>query len=199
MASALCVYDIMESFGHLVKEIIYSGTSGWSPQVGGILNEDDCSSANTQGRPNHVGDVCVSPLSVNWDCRKASWTMTAEDYAGGGSNQCSSPSQQFDASNEALFGQCMFPDATEAQLALSDEILASSTAPGARSELPARGAQLVANEEAFWAAMSEGTGVTYEPPFDPQALPHVYSYNECAEIDSQYFWSGAPWDMVARR
>jgi hypothetical protein len=37
------------------------------------------------------------------------------------------------------------------------------------------------------------------PPPTHTALPHVYNYNECAEIDSQYFWSGAPWDMVARR
>lgn len=198
MASALCVYDIMEGFGPLVKDIIYSGTSGWSPQVGGILNSDACDEANSAGRVNRIGDVCVSPLSVNFDCREASWTMTAKGYVPDGGDQCVKPEQLFDASNEDLFGKCMFSDVTESQLALSDEIIAASTASGARNELPPRNAQVVANEEAYWGAMEAGTGVSY-PPFDPAALPHVYGYTECAEIDSQYFWSGAPWDMVARR
>lgn len=32
-------------------------------------------------------------------------------------------------------------------------------------------------------------------PVDP---PKVWTYKECMEIDSQYFWSGAPWEIVAR-
>lgn len=28
--------------------------------------------------------------------------------------------------------------------------------------------------------------------------PHVWSYQHCLEVDSQYFWAGAPWDMVGR-
>lgn len=30
------------------------------------------------------------------------------------------------------------------------------------------------------------------------APPRVWGYRQCMEIDSQFFWSGAPWDMVAR-
>ena len=33
----------------------------------------------------------------------------------------------------------------------------------------------------------------------PAAGPTVWGYQECMEIDSQFFWSGAPWDMVARQ
>jgi hypothetical protein len=197
LAAALCVYDVMESFGPLVKEIIFGGTSGWSPQVGGVLNAGACGQANREGRVNRVGDVCVSPFSVNWDCRKASWTMTAKDYEAGGADQCSSPEQRSGPSDTALFGQCMFADVTPSQLALSDEVLAAATAPGARRELPPPNAQVVANQDAYWSAMRLGTGVEY-PPYDPAALPRVSGYTECAEIDSQYFWSGAPWDIVAR-
>jgi hypothetical protein len=28
------------------------------------------------------------------------------------------------------------------------------------------------------------------------APPRVWGYKQCMEIDSQFFWSGAPWDMV---
>ena len=35
--------------------------------------------------------------------------------------------------------------------------------------------------------------------FCPAAAPTIYGYKQCMEIDSQYFWSGAPWDMVARK
>lgn len=30
------------------------------------------------------------------------------------------------------------------------------------------------------------------------APPRVWGYKQCMEIDSQIFWSGAPWDMMAR-
>lgn len=30
------------------------------------------------------------------------------------------------------------------------------------------------------------------------APPTVYNYRQCMEIDSQYFYSGAPWDNIAR-
>ena len=157
MASALCVYDIMEACGSTVKEIIYSGTSGWTPQLGGILNNGSCDAANSVGRINHVGDVCVSPFSVNWDCRKAAWSLTAAEYP----NVCNFPEQLFGPSASFLFGTCEFPNVTATQLALSDEIIAAATRPGARSEMPAPSARIIANDAEYWAAMEAGTGVAY--------------------------------------
>ena len=159
MASALCVYDIMEACGSTVKEIIYSGTSGWTPQLGGILNNGSCSAANSVGRINRVGDVCVSPFSVNWDCRQASWSQTAAEYP----NVCSFPEQLFGPSASFLFGTCEFPNVTATQLALSDEIIAAATRPGARSEMPAPSARIISNDAAYWTAMEAGTGVAYPP------------------------------------
>jgi hypothetical protein len=66
----------------------------------------------------------VSPFSVNWDCRIASWDNTAAGYP----NQCTFPAQQFGASSSDLFGQCQFTDVSKAQLALSDEVLAVAAA-----------------------------------------------------------------------
>jgi hypothetical protein len=68
--------------------------------------------------------VCVSPFSVNWDCRKASWDNSAQGFP----NQCTFPAQLFDASSSELFGQCQFVDVSKAQLAMSDEVLAVAAA-----------------------------------------------------------------------
>ncbi len=42
-----------------------------------------------------------------------------------------------------------------------------------------------------------GTGVTY-PPLPVWTGPKVLDYTQAAEIDAQFFFSGTPWDMVAR-
>ena len=36
------------------------------------------------------------------------------------------------------------------------------------------------------------------PARRPAAPPRVWGYRQCMEVDSQFFWSGAPWDMVSR-
>lgn len=51
-----------------------TGTSGFTPVVGGVLNPPNCNaSAPATATPTHIGDVCISPFSVNWQCKLASW------------------------------------------------------------------------------------------------------------------------------
>ena len=50
-----------------MKEVIWLGSSGFSPAFGGILNPPACGSAN----PNtdavlRTGDLCVTPFAINW-------------------------------------------------------------------------------------------------------------------------------------
>lgn len=40
--ATVCVYDVLARCGSLVKDVFYSGTSGWSPQLGGIINNGSC-------------------------------------------------------------------------------------------------------------------------------------------------------------
>lgn len=40
--AALCAIDLAKCLGPKFKELIYSGTSGWSAAVGGLLNADHC-------------------------------------------------------------------------------------------------------------------------------------------------------------
>lgn len=59
LASGLCVNDILNRCGPLIKDVFYSGTSGWSPQLGGVINTGTCESgsANTNGQIVR----CVAP------------------------------------------------------------------------------------------------------------------------------------------
>ena len=45
--AALCAIDLAKCLGPKFKELIYTGTSGWSAAVGGILNADSCEKATS--------------------------------------------------------------------------------------------------------------------------------------------------------
>jgi hypothetical protein len=58
MASAVCAYEILSLCGPRIKDLIYSGTSGWSPALGGIINNGSCET----GTFNRLAQI------VRWDC-----------------------------------------------------------------------------------------------------------------------------------
>ncbi len=51
-AAALCTLEVLSACGAHIREILYFGTSGWSPQFGGVLNPPNCQAANNNGRIN---------------------------------------------------------------------------------------------------------------------------------------------------
>lgn len=75
-----------------------------------------------------LGDVCVSPFAVNWDCRLASWTQTAKAYP----NQCTFPEHFEGPFATCLFGQCVFTNIPAGSLALSDELIRAARATANR-------------------------------------------------------------------
>lgn len=91
--------------------------------------------------------MCVSPFSVNWDCRMASWSMSAAGYP----NQCTFPQQSGSPAQSSLFGQCQFTDVTQRELTLSDEVLKAATA-GAGS-LPVRNSVVQVGLEGLMATL----------------------------------------------
>jgi hypothetical protein len=51
-------------------------------------------------------------------------------------------------------------------------------------------------ESQYWADMSNTTHVKYD--LNPKHPPRVWNYRQCVEVDSQFFFSGVPWEMTAR-
>ncbi|GFR47452.1 hypothetical protein Agub_g9177, partial [Astrephomene gubernaculifera] len=193
-AAGLCLQELLTSCGAAVREVLYFGTSGWSPQLGGVLNPPHCGQANDNGKIVRVGDVCVSPVSVNWVCKKASWGQQAAGYP----NQCFRPGEAAGPEAAALYGDCIFgPDNLDANLALSDALLSAAASPAARSSTPRRSPLVLATERRYWELMAQGTGATY-PAVEGGVAPALWDYSQCAEVDGQFFFTGAPWEIKAR-
>jgi len=51
-------------------------------------------------------------------------------------------------------------------------------------------------EKDYWGYIHNSTNTTYD--LNPKNPPKVYDYKQCVEVDSQFFYSGVPWDMTAR-
>ncbi|EFJ50281.1 hypothetical protein VOLCADRAFT_89239 [Volvox carteri f. nagariensis] len=193
-AAGLCVQELLTPCGPYISEMIYFGTSGWSPQLGGVLSPPDCDQANDNGRITRVGDVCISPVSVNWVCKKSTWVMQSEGFP----NQCFRPEETEGPNATALYGECLFAtDNLDGNLALSDALIGAVRTPRGSSSLPYRN-ELVAELEArYWGLMSQGTGLQY-PQVSQSDRPGLWNYTQCAEVDGQFFFTGAPWEIKAR-
>ena len=45
----MCVQEVLMRCGGLIKDATYSGTSGWSPQLGGVINNGTCEAGKANG------------------------------------------------------------------------------------------------------------------------------------------------------
>ncbi|KAK9811758.1 hypothetical protein WJX72_009569 [[Myrmecia] bisecta] len=192
-AAALCVTEILQCAAN-IKEIIYMGTSGWSPQLGGTINPGNCSQTSTAPL-TRLGDLCITPWSVNWNCKKTDYV----DQCGGYPNLCNLPGDIFGPTAGFLYGDCMFSAYSMANLALSDELIGAATSAAAASNFAARSAGVAAKEQDYWGLMSNGTGINYTALLPAAGVrPAVWNYTQCVEVDSQFFYSGPPWEATAR-
>ncbi|KAG2500711.1 hypothetical protein HYH03_001476 [Edaphochlamys debaryana] len=193
-AAGLCVQELLTACGSVVTEMIYFGTSGWSPQLGGVLNPPDCTGANPGRKITRVGDVCISPVSVNWVCKKSTWTLQAEGFP----NQCFRPKEVAGPDAAQLYGECLFAtDNLDANLALADQLISVARTPRGRAATPLRNPTVLGLERHYWGLMRNGTGVRY-PAISADDRPVVWDYSQCAEVDGQFFFTGAPWEIKAR-
>ncbi|BDA42288.1 hypothetical protein COCOBI_03-1750 [Coccomyxa sp. Obi] len=195
-ASALCSAFVAECASN-VKDFIYVGTSGYSSQVGGALNAPGSCGPHGVTTQTRLGDIAVTPYSVNWQCKLASWTEQCTGFP----NICTYPTEEAGPLVRSLYGQCIFSTKTAASTALADELLAAAKTPlFAANALKLQAdfnKTLLDYETTYWNLTSVGTGVTY-PPLPAWTGPRILDYTQAAEIDGQFFFSGTPWDMVAR-
>ncbi|KAK9901676.1 hypothetical protein WJX75_007959 [Coccomyxa subellipsoidea] len=196
-ASALCSTYIAECASN-VKDFIYVVRAAVCfTQLGGALNAPgDCAphGFTTQTR---IGDIAVTPFSVNWQCKLASWNEQCTGYP----NICTYPTEEAGPLVRSLYGQCVFSSKTAANTALADEVLAAAKTPlFAANVLKLQAdfnATLLAYETTYWNLTAAGMGVNY-PVLPAWTGPRLLDYTQSAEIDAQFFFSGTPWDMVAR-
>ncbi|GAB4815301.1 hypothetical protein N2152v2_002347 [Parachlorella kessleri] len=192
IASSICATSLLDRCGSRIKEILFFGTSGWTPQPGGVLNADDCSTANPNPEIVRIGDLCVTPFSLDADCRKASWEQVAAGYP----DACTLPQEFVPPDATFLFGQCLFPATAPESLTLAQELTGIARAVAVAGAYPTQSADVAQYQEGFWATMSNGTGVSYDSAGDSQ--PTIWGMETCVEADSQFFYSGVPYDMQQR-
>jgi hypothetical protein len=183
--------DLLRAFDGRLREVFFLGTAGFSPRRGGILDPDACDDAQGGGAADDalvtIGDVCVSPFATNWDCQRCVWGSEASS-----GSVCRRPLCSMHG-REDLFGElvCTFWGG-RTSIDLADEVLAASTS----APLPPLPPKLARAMDVYWRAMSDGTGKDYLSALRP--TNRVYGYTTCSEATSNTFWSGAPYDHLAR-
>ncbi|KAL6757252.1 hypothetical protein V8C86DRAFT_1711349 [Haematococcus lacustris] len=205
--AGMCTQQILDKCPTSVKYAIYHGTSGWSAAVGGIItppmHADDttttCSTANAASavprKTVRVGDLCISPISVNWACTQASWSQQCLSSPPG--NLCFRPQYNFGPNATFLYGKCFFTSPPQAAMTLSRELMAVARSSRFATNVPVRNAAVATQGTLYWSLMRNGTGLAY-PLYTNTTMPTVFSWDTCAEIDAQFFYSGVPWDVTAR-
>lgn len=163
------------------------------------MDPSDCSVPNIAGAPAKIGDVCISPFAVNWNCRLGSFDEACAAYP----NQCGAPGYEEGPDEIGLYGQCFFAMYNQADLALSDELIAAAKAPsaanGAGLSYPTPASYLTSYSSSYWGIQSNASGAAFSStPSLMSMSPNVWDYNVCAETDSQYFWTSLPWDYLGR-
>lgn len=191
-AASMCTLEVMKYCGPILSEVLYFGTSGWSPQPGGILNPPECDKANWRPKVARLGDVCVSPLSVNWACHKGSWEGAAKGFP----DQCYAPIESNGPGDTYLFGECQFyKDNIKDNLDLADDVIkAVTTLPS----FPPRSLNVTKQEHAYWSTMAEGLKLPL-PHLPLDSTPNIWDYDICMEVDAQFFYSGSPFEVRARQ
>ncbi|KAK9795222.1 hypothetical protein WJX73_004907 [Symbiochloris irregularis] len=188
--AALCLTELLRCSAY-IKEVIWSGTAGASSQIGGAITPPACVAENHQ--TVGLGDVCVSPFSLAWECFEASWSDACKGFP----DVCSAPDYDYgpEATN-ADYGDCVYNRFDDASLELADEIVAAARDPNSYASMPRRGPTTQQYMSEYFGNMSAGTGLSYSPNAADAA--QVFDYTVCMETTSLYYWTGVPWDYLAR-
>ena len=196
LQAASCVQALLSCLGplNIIKEMIYAGTSAFPAAVGGILNPPLCSgsAANPSTTTTEWGDVCITPFALNWDCQQTNWTAQAGP---GASNICYAPKDGYGPTASFLYGKCVYTSAPNSSLVLTKELETASRL-AMTTPLPTNDTELIAYYNSYWNQTIRGTGVNYNATWSKDF--RVKTHTNCAEIDSQFFWSGPPWEWLTR-
>lgn len=71
ISAATCMLDLLDYYGGSkgLQEVIWSGISGFTPMVGGLVDREG---NRRDAAPTAIGDVCVNYFAVDWDLQHSS-------------------------------------------------------------------------------------------------------------------------------
>lgn len=168
-AAATCMQEILFHYKHGMKEVIWSGIGGITPQKGGVYDKEGI--RRKEGEPIYLGDLCVSPNAYNYDLHHSSVT----DWGSTGTwHQPGNGWWKTRWNNRNLYAS--------GSTTLADEVIAA-----------AKQVQWPEMPEVIRQKIE-----MYHPAFSGRS-PKIFNYDECAEVSSNTYWHGIPEDELARQ
>ena len=171
--AALCTQSLLERAASLelvISNLIFVGTSGFSPVIGGFnpILPGGCSAVQNVSLVS-LGSVCVTNAAFDQTCGMCVSDATEE------ANECKRPNCH-NHSSVSLFGQCSYSGSSELQQTIMDA--------NEGIKLQSMPAVLVAGTNKWWSA-EESTIFNSAPPTTPTIT------SNCVEADSREIWVGA--------
>lgn len=181
--AALCTTALLRLPSLQFLEIIFTGTSGFSPVLGGF-EPTAPGGCHSQYLPTTVaiGSVCVTSTAYDGSCGEC----ISNPYADGNNlpNECSRPNCANHTST-SLFGKC--------SETLPNGLALSIVAANSGVTFPTQSAAVVAGSVSWWAAHEVVDDYTRQ---HPPSVPTLHT--NCAEIDVRQISPGAPLDYLCR-
>lgn len=174
--AAICLQELLMNPQLSFSELIWCGTSGFSPVIGGFdpLN-DGCDVLPASVQKLSVGSVCIASASVDMECGTCVSNATTS-HSECGRPSCTNHDAQF------LYGQCDFT--TDPTLQMQLAAVAKVTV------LPKMPDVLTAGSTSWWAASQ--AFVDNSAPTNPSII------TSCAEADARQIWVGGRLDYLCR-
>ena len=183
--AAGCMVSMIQMYGNSISGVMYLGTSGWSPRVGGFFNPEtdaSCKNYSEDAALIGIGDVCISTTSFLYNCGFCEWPQKTD-------GQCAAPSCT-SHDEYTVFSHCDF---TTTNYQLEDKLMEASKLV----TFPERSSNLTSYLDAYWQATWEGLNSTSEKR--PNAIPQVFNHTVCGEAASYNLWKGVPQDYQCRK
>ncbi|MBI2982342.1 MAG: hypothetical protein HYY44_08685, partial [Deltaproteobacteria bacterium] len=170
-AAGTCMQEILFHHNNQIKEVVWSGIAGVSPQKGDLYGPQGIRRIDREAVM--IGDLCISPLAINYDLHHSSvndWEKGERWWSSEGGWW----RLKWDNRNLMAGGPTT----------LADELL--------------KVAQTV-NLPEVPETLRPKIRAYHPDPENTMRRPKIYRYEECAEVSSNTFWHGAPEDHLARR
>eukprot|EP01013_Petalomonas_cantuscygni_P032180 TRINITY_DN5862_c0_g1_i1.p1 TRINITY_DN5862_c0_g1~~TRINITY_DN5862_c0_g1_i1.p1 ORF type:complete len:461 (+),score=61.87 TRINITY_DN5862_c0_g1_i1:208-1383(+) len=189
--AAVCMQAMLTRFSS-IRELIYIGTAGFSPQTGGVLNPPHCGAARQVTTPVPLGSLCIGASGTIWDAHEEPW-LSPMHLTG---DSCTDLG---DANHSTRMTYKLAGATTVGPLDYADHVVHVLSQAG---PLPKPETLALTGAVEYWSAMSAGSGVNYSATATPSylATPQIFHgrHAGCLENGGYSFWRGAPYEAQCR-